>query len=89
MSEPFSLQGMENALAKEGKTCPAIPHSFQQLQFVDVSFDHPIASRQGEARFHSLLVSFHASDKALQLADLTRSHFFKPGVELLPCARSV
>ena len=88
MRLPFSLQGMENALAKEGKTCPAIPHPFQQLQFVDCSFDHPIASRQGETRFHSLLVSFHASDKALQLADLTSSHFFKPGVELLPSARA-
>jgi hypothetical protein len=79
---------MENALAKEGKTCPAIPHPFQQLQFVDISFDHPIASWQGETRFHSLFVSFHTSDKALQLADLTSSHILKPCIKLFSSARA-
>lgn len=44
---PFLLQGMENALAKEGKTCPTIAHPLNKLEFVHVSFDHPIALRQG------------------------------------------
>ncbi len=77
---------MDNALAKEGKTCPAIAHPLQQLQFVHFSFDHPIALRQGQAGFHSSLVSFYTSHKALQLADLAGPHFLKPGVEMFPSA---
>ena len=73
---------MENALAKEEKTCPAITHPLQQLQFVHVSFDHSIAGRQCQARFHRLLVSFYAGYKPLQLADLAGPHFLQPGVEI-------
>src|SRR6266699_1653271 len=82
------LQRMENALAQEEEARSPVTHPLDELQFVDFSFDHPIASRQGQASFHSLLVSFYPSHKALQLADLAGPHFLKPGVELFPGARA-
>jgi hypothetical protein len=85
---PCLLQRVENALAKEGKTCPAIAHPFYELEFVHFSFDHPIAVNERESCFHCLLVSFYTSHKALQLADLAGPHLLKPGVELFPRARA-
>lgn len=66
------------------QTCPAITHPLHQLQFVHFSFDHSIAGRQCQPRFHSLFVSFHTCYKTLQLADLAVPHFLKSGVELFP-----
>jgi len=36
------LQGMENPLTQQRKTCPAIPHSLDELELVHVSFDQAI-----------------------------------------------
>ncbi|HEY7124160.1 MAG TPA: hypothetical protein VH540_09440 [Ktedonobacterales bacterium] len=68
---PDLLQGMEHALAEEGKSRSAVAHALHQFEFVHFSFDDPLTCMQGQARFSCLLVSFHASHKALQLADLT------------------
>src|SRR5712691_1861486 len=79
---------MENALAKEGKTCPAVPHPLNQLQFVDLSLDDSIAGRQSQASFDCRFISLHPSHKAPQFGDLTLLGFDKPGVKLLSCARA-
>ncbi len=83
---PFPLQSVKNALAEEGECCAPIPHPFDQLQCVHLSLHETVALRQGQACFHCFLVSFYASHKALQLADLTGPHFLKPSVELFSCA---
>jgi hypothetical protein len=36
------LQGMEDTLAQQGEACPAIAHTFDQLQIVDFALDDPI-----------------------------------------------
>jgi hypothetical protein len=91
MSLPFLLQRMENALTKEGKTCPAVPHPLHQLEFVLVSFDDPIVLRQGQTRFHCFLVPFHTPHKALQLSCsdwFARSQATRQAVPLCACGAS-
>ena len=66
VSLPSPLQSMENALAKEGKTCPTVAHPLDELQFVDFSLDDSIAGWQAEAGFDRCLVSFDSGHKAAQ-----------------------
>lgn len=67
---PFGLQSVENPLAQQGKSGPAVAHAFNQLQFVDLALDDAIAGRQSEARFDCLFVSFNSGDKAPQFRNL-------------------
>jgi hypothetical protein len=81
------LESMEDTLTQQRNSSPAVAHALNQLHLVDFSLDDSIAGRQRQASFDCLLVSFHASNKALQLANLAGSHPFEPVIKLLSRAR--
>src|SRR5258708_12804364 len=77
---------MENTLTEEGKFSPAIAHAFDQFQFIHCSFDDSVVLWKRESCRHGSFVTFHASDKALQLANLAGFHTAEPIIELFSSA---
>ena len=73
---------MENALAEQRETCSSIPHPFNQLELVDVALNQSVVLGKGQSCHHCCFVSFHASNKALQFADLAGFYTAEPIVEL-------
>jgi hypothetical protein len=41
------LQSVKDTLTQERKACPAIPHSFNQLELIDLTLYLPIGIGQG------------------------------------------
>ncbi len=70
---------------EERKARSPVAHPLDELQLVHFSLDDPIAGWQGEASFDGLFVSYHSSDKTLELADMAFFDAAKPTVELLAC----
>src|SRR5687768_9958692 len=81
------LQGMENPLTQQRKSCPAIPHPLDKLELVHVSLDQTVALGKGESGYYGCPVSFYSSDKPLQFADLACLDTLKPVVEPFSGAR--
>src|SRR6266699_6181986 len=79
---------MEHTLTEEGKFSPAIAHAFDQFQFIHFSFDDSIVLWKRESCRHGCFVTFHASEKALQLANLAGFQTAEPIIELFSCART-
>src|SRR3954447_7335368 len=77
------LQSMKDALTKQRKFRSAVPHPFDEFQFIHFTFHQTIILRQSESCNDCWLIPFDTQDKALQFADLADSDFFKPSVELL------
>ena len=73
-------------MTEEGKFSPAIAHTFDQFQFIHFSFDNSIVLWKRESCRHGCFVTFHASYKALQLANLAGFHTAEPIIELFSCA---
>jgi hypothetical protein len=63
---PFLLQGVEDPLAQEGKSCPAVAHAFNQLQFVDLAFGQTIVLRKREPCHYCGFVLDHSSPRDAQ-----------------------
>jgi hypothetical protein len=76
---------VENTLAEERTACSTVAHPLDELELVHFSLDDPIAGWQGEASFDGLFVSYHSSNKTLELADMAFFDAAKPTVELLAC----
>lgn len=81
MKSPFLLEGMENSLAEQRDPCSSIPHSFDQLQLVDVTLNQSIVLGEGQPCHYCGLVSLNAGSKPLQFTNLARSGLLKPGVQ--------
>lgn len=62
---------MEDTLAQQRKSRPAIPHTLDQPQFVDLSLNDPIAFGPDAARKQCRFIAFNPQHKALKFRDLT------------------
>jgi hypothetical protein len=61
---------------------PSIPHTLNELELVHLALDQSVVLGKRESCHHCCFVSFHPSNKALELANLAGSHTFEPGVEV-------
>jgi hypothetical protein len=77
---PFILQGVENTLAEERKSSPAVAHAFKQFELVHFPLDHAIVLGESESCNNSCFVPLNPCDKALEFADLTGFDSFKPSM---------
>jgi len=77
------LQGMEHPLTQERKSCPAIPHPFNQFELVHLALDETVVLGKGQSRPHCRFISFHAKHKGLEFADLTGFDGLEPVGKLL------
>jgi hypothetical protein len=77
------LQGMEDALTKQRKFRSAVPHTFDEFQFIHFSFDQTIILRESEPCNNGWLIPFNTHGKALQFMNLADFCFLKPSVELV------
>ena len=84
----FQLQSMQDALAKQGESCPAIAHTLDQLQLVDFTLDDPIAFGPRQARLHCRFLAFNAQHETEEGADLAAPDLLSPGIELLASPRA-
>ena len=65
------LERMQHTLAEQGKSGPAIPLSFDQLQLGDVAFRLTIVDVPAEPRLDGGFVPLYSSSKALQFWQTT------------------
>jgi hypothetical protein len=64
MNIPFTLQGVENTLAKEGKFSSAVAHTFNQFQLVHFPLNQAVVLRERESCHNGCFVTLNSCDKA-------------------------
>jgi hypothetical protein len=55
---------MKHPLSEQRKASPTIAHALDQLQFVDLSLDDPIAFGPRQARLHCRFIALNSQDEA-------------------------
>jgi hypothetical protein len=82
---------MENPLTQEGKASSAVAQAFPHFQLIHFSLDSSGVLGQRQPSCHCFFVSYHSSNKSLELADLAGSHAAEPSVTLFSstCAHHV
>src|SRR5260370_41996409 len=70
LRELKTLQCVEYALTKQGKSSSAIAHPFNQLELVHMALDDSIVLDQSQSCHHRRFISLHPNNKPLQFANL-------------------
>jgi hypothetical protein len=77
---------MENAEAKEIKLSPSIHLPFQTFEPIDLTFDLPLAPRQGTCGRNGRVILLHALGEIFEFADMTPFGCSNPLLQLLGSA---
>jgi hypothetical protein len=81
-----ALGGMEDAQTKEVKLSPSIHLPFQTFEPIDLTFDLPLAPRQGTGSINSRIILLHALGETFEFGDLTAFGCSNPILQLMGSA---